>query len=260
MIRLRLRSFAGLLGLLILFLVLEICSASNWLDPRYFPRPSSALIRLFHLAFNNEMSTSGTFYEHLSASLVRFLSGVSIAALFSFLLVLGSGISVTIKRMSSAIIGFLYPLPKSAVFPLLLLVFGINNGAHIALIVLGSVAMMLATSLAGLQRLEAAGYLELARAMKLNRRMTARKVLIPGLLPEFMHSLKLGLSYGLVLLLVGEMIVTRLGVGVLLWAAWDQFNFVDLFAIFYLISLTGFLIFGFFDWLGEKFSVSQRAV
>lgn len=260
MIRHRLRSFAGLFGLLALFLVIEICSASNWLDPRYFPRPSAALMRLFQLAINNEVSTSGTFYEHLSASMTRFLGGICIAAVISFFLVLGSGISITVKRMSSGIIGFLYPLPKSAVFPLLLLVFGINNGAHIALIVLGSVSMMLATSLAGLQRLEAAGYLELARAMKLNRRMTAQKVLIPGLLPEFMHSLKLGISYALVLLLVGEMIVTRLGVGVLLWAAWDQFNFVDLFAIFYLISLTGFLIFGFFDWLGEKFSVSQRAL
>ena len=256
----QLRSFAGLLVLLVLFLLLEICSASNWLDPRYFPRPSMAVARLFTLAIENEVSTSGRFFEHLWASLIRFSSGVCIAALVSFLLVLGSGISITVKRMSSAIIGFLYPLPKSAVFPLLLLVFGINNGAHIALIVLGAVAMMLATSLAGLQRLEAAGYLELARAMKLNRRTTMQKVLIPGLLPEFMHSLKLGLSYSLVLLLVGEMIVTRQGVGVLLWAAWDQFNFVDLFAIFYLISLTGFLIFGIFDWLGEKFSVSQRAI
>jgi ABC-type nitrate/sulfonate/bicarbonate transport system permease component len=260
MIRSRIRSFAGLLGLLLIFFILEASSASGLLDPRYFPRPSTALSRLFSLAINNEVTNSGTFYEHLLASCMRFAAGVSIASAVSFLLVMGSGISVTAKNMSSAVIGFLYPLPKSAVFPLLLLVFGINNGAHIALIVLGSVAMMLATSLAGLQRLEAAGYLELARAMKLNRRMTIRKVLIPGLLPEFMHSLKLGLSYGLVLLLVGEMIVTRQGVGVLLWAAWDQFNFVDLFAVFYLISLTGFMIFGLFDWLGEKFSASQRAV
>lgn len=260
MILKRLSSFAGLLGLIGLLLLLEVLSASNFLDPRYFPRPSEAIVRLGQFALGNEDFASGTFYDHLGASFFRFATGVCLAAIISFALVLGSGMNVAIKRISSAIIGFLYPLPKSAVFPLLLLIFGINNGAHVALIVMGSVSMMLATSLAGLQRLEASGYLELARALKLNRITLARKVLIPGLLPEFMHSLKLGLSYGLVLLIVGEMIVTRLGVGVLLWASWDQFNFVDLFAIFYLISFSGFFIFGFFDWLGEKFSVSQRAV
>lgn len=253
-------SFTGFIGLLVVLFILEALSYANILDPRLFPSPSVSLSRLFELLVENQTTNSGTFHEHLGASLIRFLSGVSIAAVISFFLALGSGINGTTKHVSSALIGFIYPLPKSAIFPLLLIAFGINDGAHISLITLGATAIMLATSLAGLQRLEAAGYLELARSMRLSHKAHAIKVLVPGLLPEFMHSLKLGLSYGLVLLLVGEMIVTRQGVGVLLWAAWDQFNFVDLFAVFYLISLTGFLIFGFFDWLGERFSISQRAV
>lgn len=256
----KLKSFYGLLGLFVLLTLAETLGRMGIIDARYFPFPSNAIRRLVQLIATNEDSSSGFFREHLAASAWRFSIGVILSVAISLVLTMASGISEISKRLSSAIIGFLYPLPKSAVFPLLLLVFGLNDGAHIALITIGSVAMMLATTLAGLQRLEAAGYMEVARILKLRPWITAKKILLPGLLPEFMHGIKLGASYALVLLLVGEMIVTRQGIGVFLWAAWDQFNILDLYAMFYLISVIGFLLFGVFDYLGERFSDSQRAV
>lgn len=256
----RLKSFYGLVGLFFLLAFAEVLGRFDLIDSRYFPFPSHAIRRLVELITSNDDSSSGSFRDHLAASTWRFSIGVFISVIISLFLTMASGISEVSKRLSSAIIGFLYPLPKSAVFPLLLLVFGLNDGAHIALITMGSVAMMLATTLAGLQRLEAAGYMEVARILKIRPWMTAKKVLFPGLLPEFMHGIKLGASYALVLLLVGEMIVTRQGVGVFLWAAWDQFNLLNLYAMFYLISVTGFLLFGIFDYLGERFSDSQKAV
>jgi ABC-type nitrate/sulfonate/bicarbonate transport system permease component len=254
------RSFNGLIGLLGLLLFFEVIASMQLLDTRYFPKPTTALARLFDLVLKNEETSYGAFYEHLQASSIRFIVGVSIAGIFNFLLAIGAGLSEIVKHLSSAIVGFLYPLPKSALFPLFLLLFGLNNVAHIALIAVGAFAIMLPTSIAGLQRLEIAGYLELSRFLRISPLAKLKKVLIPGLMTEFMQSLKLGLSYALVLLLVSEMIVTRQGLGVLLWAAWDQFNFVDLFAIFYFVSFAGLFIFGMFDWLGEKFAVSQRAV
>ena len=256
----KLKSFYGLLGLFVLLALAETLGRMGVIDARYFPFPSNAIRRMVQLVATNEDSSSGLFREHLAASAWRFSNGVILSLAISLVLTMASGFSEISKRLSSAIIGFLYPLPKSAVFPLLLLVFGLNDGAHIALITMGSVAIMLATTLAGLQRLEAAGYMEVARILKIRPWITVTKILLPGLLPEFTHGIKLGASYALVLLLVGEMIVTRQGVGVFLWAAWDQFNILDLYAMFYLVSLIGFLLFGIFDYLGERFSDSQRAV
>lgn len=256
----RIKSFYGLIGLLFLLAITEASGRMGILDARYFPYPTKAVARLIELIVSNEDSASGRFHDHIFASTWRFFVGVTFAIIISLVLTMASGMSEISKRMSSAVIGFLYPLPKSAVFPLLLLVFGLNDGAHIALIAMGSVSIMLATTLAGLQRLEASGYMEIARILKLGSWTIAEKILFPGLLPEFMHGMKLGASYALVLLLVGEMTVTRQGIGVFLWAAWDQFNIVDLYAMFYLISAVGFILFGIFDYLGERFTDSQRAV
>lgn len=256
----KIKSFYGLIGLTFLLATAEALGRLGQFDTRFFPLPSQALLRLAQLIANNEDSSSGLFREHLTASAWRFSNGVAISIVITLFLTVLSGTSETVQRLSSAIIGFIYPLPKSAVFPFLLLLFGVKDGAHIALIAMGAVAVMLATTLAGLQRLEASGYLEIARVLKIDPWVRIRKILLPGLLPEFMHGIKLGASYALVLLLVGEMIVTRQGVGVFLWAAWDQFNMIDLYAIFYLISATGFVLFGMFDYLGERFSDSQRAV
>jgi NitT/TauT family transport system permease protein len=162
--------------------------------------------------------------------------------------------------VANGLIGFLYPLPKSAVFPLLLLIFGIDGGAHVALIAMGAVALMLTTTIAGLSRLEAAGYMEVARILKLKRGQFVVRVLLPGLLPEFVHGLKLGASYGLVLLVVSEMLATRFGIGVFLWAAWDQFKVLDLYAALFLISGVGFVIYGALDAVGTRFQDSQRSV
>lgn len=250
----------GLGFLLVLLLLLEIGARLGGLDARFFPPPSSVIPRMLELFMDRDIGASGSFHAHLIASASRFGIAMVFSIAISLFLTIAAGLGSKFRILMSALIGFLYPLPKSALFPLFLIVFGLGGGAHIAMITLGAVALMLATGLAGLQRLEATGYMELARILKLEPRTVVRKILLPGLLPEFMHGLKLGASYGLVLLIVSEMLVTRFGLGVFLWSAWDQFKILDLYAVMYLISGLGFLIFGIFDMLGEKFADSQRSV
>lgn len=256
----RAKSFTGLVLLVAILLVMELASRFGALDPKFFPPPSSVMSRVIELLKDQDVGASGSFHEHLIASASKFGAAIVVSVVISLILTIAAGLSRTFRTVVSGIIGFLYPLPKSAVFPFLLIVFGIGGGAHVALIALGAIALMLATAVAGLQRLEAAGYMEIVRILKLKPSAIVRKVLLPGLLPEFMHGLKLGASYGLVLLIVSEMLVTRFGLGVFLWSAWDQFKVLDLYAVLYLISGLGFVIFGVFDALGEKFADSQRSV
>ena len=256
----KVRSCLSLSFLLALLIFLEIGARLGGWDARFFPTPSSVLGRMFELFMERDAGASGSFHEHLMASASRFGIALGLSITMSVILTIGAGLSSRFRVLMSALIGFLYPLPKSALFPLFLIVFGLSGGAHVAMIALGAVALMLATGLAGLQRLEAAGYMELVRILKIKPLTIVRKVLLPGLLPEFMHGFKLGASYGLVLLIVSEMLVTRFGLGVFLWSAWDQFKVLDLYAVIYLISGLGFLIFGVFDALGEKFADSQASV
>ena len=256
----RIRPFSGLIWLVAILVATEIACVVGLLDPHFFPRPSTVISRLFQLFSENEITFSGRFLEHVWASTERLLLALAGASIMTLILSIRAGLNEHIRRFLGAIIGFLYPLPKSAVLPLMLLVFGIDGTAQIVLTMIGAVTFMLATIFAGLNRLEASGYLEISRILHLRTKTKVLRVLLPGLLPEFMHGFKLGASYAIVILIVSEMIATRLGVGVLLWASWDQFKILDLYAMLYLICGTGFLIFDLFDFLGEHFVDSQRSV
>jgi ABC-type nitrate/sulfonate/bicarbonate transport system permease component len=85
-------------------------------------------------------------------------------------------------------------------------------------------------------------------------------VTLPGLVPDFVQGLKLGSSYALVLMVVTEMMMTRQGLGVMLWAAWDNFRIVELYSILYLICFLGVGIFVMMETLGEWAMEFQRAV
>jgi NitT/TauT family transport system permease protein len=247
-------AWAGLGLLILLLLVLELgVKWAGW-DARFFPAPSRVLS---HLA---DLADQALFREHLHASLSRWGLGLGLAVGISLALIVLASLWSWARGFLNACAGLLYPLPKSAIFPMFLLLFGIDGAAHVALIALGALSLILATVLAGFHRLEAAGYLPLARNLRLSRWHTLRFVTLPGLVPDFVQGLKLGSSYALVLMVVTEMMMTRQGLGVMLWAAWDNFRIVELYSILYLICFLGVGIFVMMETLGEWAMEFQRAV
>ncbi len=223
-------------------------------DSRFFPAPSTILARL------TLMLQEPSFREHVLASGIRWSLGLCIAMLLSVALVVLASLWSGARSFLNALVGLLTPLPKSAVFPMFLLLFGIEGAGHVALITMGASSLILATLLAGLVRLEAVGYLPLARALSLNRWRTLVRVILPGLVPDFIQGLKLGSNYALVLVVVSEMMMTRKGLGVVLWASWDNFRIVDLYAVLYLICLIGMATFVVFEHLNEWAMDYQKGV
>lgn len=247
--------FAGISVLFLIGLALEVATRFHFVDTRFFPAPTVVLKNLGQLFLFN-----ADFRLHLEASFFRLSLGVLLACATSLLVLIASALSPTARQFMNGITALLYPLPKSALLPFLFLLIGLNNLSHIVLIALGCATLLLTTLDAGLTRLRQAGYLELARVLGLSRRQLLSKVVLPGLVPEVLNGLKLGVSYSIVLLIVSEMMATRYGLGVLMWTSWDQFKIVDLYSVFYLLSGSGLLLFGLFSFLAEVSAEPQRGL
>lgn len=247
--------FAGAVVLFIIGLALEIATRFSFIDTRFFPAPSVVLENLGQLLF-----FSADFQLHLEASFFRLSLGVLLACVVSLFILIAAALSPIARQFMNGIAALLYPLPKSALLPFLFLLIGLSNLSHIVLIALGCATLLLTTLDAGLTRLRQAGYLELARILGLSPFQRLRKVILPGLVPEILNGLKLGVSYSLVLLIVSEMMATRYGLGVLMWTSWDQFKIIDLYSIFYLLSFSGLLLFEFFGTLAEAAAEPQRGL
>src|SRR5215470_7980558 len=110
----RIMSFASPLGLLLIW---EIAGRLGLVDVRFFPVPSSII------GVMAGMIMSGELIEHILISLQRFLLGGIPAIAIGIVM----GISRPVRALVDPLIIATYPIPKSAILPFILLIFGLGE-------------------------------------------------------------------------------------------------------------------------------------
>ena len=109
----RLLNVISPLGLL---LVWELCARFGFIDTRFFPAPSSVLSTLV------EMLGTGELVADTAISLQRLAYGTVVGALPALVLGIVMGLNRPIRALCDPIIAATYPVPKSAILPLALLI------------------------------------------------------------------------------------------------------------------------------------------
>ncbi|MGO1286541.1 MAG: ABC transporter permease, partial [Brachybacterium sp.] len=103
----------------ILLLVLwELSARGQIIDPRFFPPPSRIVTAGY------EMLLDGELWMHTAPTLMRLLVGGGLGALSGIIVGLLMGSSRALNAALGPLFSALYPLPKIAIFPILLMIFG----------------------------------------------------------------------------------------------------------------------------------------
>ncbi len=76
--------------------------------------------------------------------------------------------------------------------------------------------------------------------------------MIKGVSPDILAGIKVGIGYGLVMVVAGEFTVSRDGIGFFMWNAWDQFRITDLYCGLFVLSLMGLIFFYTLDFIDNK--------
>jgi NitT/TauT family transport system permease protein len=140
------------------------------------------------------------------------------------------------------VIYLLYPVPKIALLPIVMLLFGIGNGARVAIVAL-ILFFQILVSTRDAARNVAAQYLLSLRSLGASRRHTLQFVIVPAILPELLSSLRIGTGTALAVLFFSETFGTRLGLGYFVMESWMRLSYVDMFAGVLCLGLCGFLLF-----------------
>src|SRR5205823_6584491 len=106
----------GLLSPAVLLLLWEGLARLGWIDQRFFPAPSSILVGFIHLA------RSGELWVNLSASLTRLFWGYLLGGVPALALGLAMGLYRPVRAIVDPLVATTYPVPKSAILPLVLLI------------------------------------------------------------------------------------------------------------------------------------------
>lgn len=219
------------LGLLLLW---EASSRIGLLDARFFPPPTVVLNTAFTFLLDPARQAD------LIATLGRLGIGIAIGAVPGIVLGLAMGISMTLRLVLDPLVSVLNALPKSALFPLLLLIFGLGEGSRLAMVALGVFIPVVVNSMEGVRSVERV-FFDVAKVFGASRYQVVRTVALPGSIPMVLTSLRLGTGMGVVLGVLAEMLSGKNGLGHILWTSWQVFWVPGLFAALTYAGLIGIL-------------------
>jgi ABC-type nitrate/sulfonate/bicarbonate transport system permease component len=228
----RILSIASPLGLLLAW---ELAADTGLIDVRFFPAPSSIIAKLI------EMARSGELTENVLISLQRIVLGFLLGGVPAIVIGIAMGIWRPIRALVDPLIVATYPIPKSSLLPLILLIFGLGEMSKVMMVAIGVFYPMAINATAGVLQINQI-YLDVGKSFKASPWDTFRTIALPGALPFIMTGVKLGAGLALILIAIAEMVGAKSGIGFMIWSAWETFAVAKMYVGLFVIALIGFAI------------------
>jgi NitT/TauT family transport system permease protein len=215
--------------------VWELAVRGGLISPLFLPAPTEVVAALWNLA------DSGLLWRHLGVSLVRIAGGWSLGTVAGLAVGLAMGIWSLARAVGLPFVSALFPIPKIALLPLLILWLGIGEAPKIATIALG---VFFPTAIAAYSGVDAVprNLIRMAQSFGLSPGDVVAKVVLPGALPNILSGFRVTASIALILLVAAEMIGAEFGIGAFILATGNMMRTDQLMAGVTLLSLLGLVI------------------
>jgi ABC-type nitrate/sulfonate/bicarbonate transport system permease component len=228
----RIISIASPLGLLLAW---ELAAQAGVIDVRFFPAPSSIIRTLI------QMAGTGELFDNVLISLQRIVLGFLLGGVPAVGIGIAMGLWRPIRALVDPLIVATYPIPKSSLLPLILLIFGLGEMSKVVMVAIGVFYPVAINATAGVLQINSI-YLDVGKSFKASRWDTFRTIALPGALPFIMTGVKLGAGLALILIAIAEMVGAKSGIGYMIWSAWETFAVAKMYVGLFVIALIGFAI------------------
>jgi ABC-type nitrate/sulfonate/bicarbonate transport system permease component len=232
----------SLTGILLLW---ELCGRLGFLNPLFFPVPSLIAIAFFTMIGDGEIQAN------LSITLFRVFAGFLIGTIPGIAIGLVMGASEKIRLLLDPVVAATYPVPKLAIFPLLMIIFGIGELSKIVAIAIGCFFLVLINSMAGVRNINKV-YFEVAKNYGADKWQLFTRVILPASLPMIFTGIRLALGTSLIVVVGVEFVSANYGVGALIWNAWETFEIEKLYVGIFLCAILGILFTVILKWVEKR--------
>ncbi len=230
---LRSDAFASIASPVVILLVWETLVRVHLLDARFFPTPSSVIIELV------SMIRSGEIFIHIAWTVSRVAIGTLLGSIPGLVFGVLLGLSPILRTFIQPAISALYPIPKIALFPLVMMIFGIGDASKWVIVAIAVFFQVFFSTLAGVVNIDKI-YLDVASNFKASRWQTYWTIAIPGALPFIFTGLQLGLGMALIVVVIAENFGTQVGVGYIIWQSWQVFEVRNMYVGLIVVAFLGY--------------------
>jgi NitT/TauT family transport system permease protein len=175
---------------------------------------------------------------NILASLRRMAIGFGIAVAISIPLGLMMGRSRYVASFFNPLLMIIYPVPKAALMPIIMLWLGVGDLSKTLVIFLGVSLPVIYHSFQGAKAVEEK-MLWSGAAMGLSAAQRMIRIVLPAALPEILTGCRTGLVLALITMVTSEMIARQSGAGNILFNALDMGQYDTVFAMIIIIGAMG---------------------
>ncbi|MGM0603608.1 MAG: ABC transporter permease [Bacillota bacterium] len=188
---------------------------------------------------------------HLIRSLIRITAAVSISLLLGVSIGLALGMNEKFDEILSPVIYILYPIPKIAFLPVLMILMGLGDLPKVVLITLIIIFQIIVTTRDAVKGLGKELFYSV-RSLGMNKKQIYRHLIIPAVLPKILTSLRISVGTSIAVLFFAENFATTYGIGYFIMNSWSTVNYTAMFSGILALSLLGLALFKIIDIADSK--------
>src|SRR6516164_7928846 len=188
---------------------------------------------------------------NFAASLRRMAIGFGVAVAVSIPLGLLMGRSRAVASFFNPLLMVIYPVPKAALMPIIMLWLGVGDLAKTLVIFLGVSLPVIYHSFEGAKAVEEK-MLWSGAAMGLSAARRMVRIVLPAALPEILAGCRTGLVLALITMITSEMIARQSGAGNILFNALDMGQYDTVFAMIIIVGAMGICLDAAFERMRQR--------
>ena len=193
-----------------------------------------------------ELSSGGTLWPNYWATLQATLIGLLIAIIVGTPIGLALGLLPTVQRVVAPFLSAINAMPRIALAPVFIIVFGITMSAKVALSVSLVLFIMILNAMAGVSAADPEA-MRMMVTLGASRAQILRKVVVPSAMPSILVGVRLSLIYSLLGVIASELIASADGLGQLIARSAGVFDLATVYAVLLLLMVTA----AFFNTVSE---------
>jgi NitT/TauT family transport system permease protein len=209
---------------------LELASRLAWIDPVSFIPPS----RMAQGAW--QLLASGDYTEDILLTLGSAALAVLLAVAAGFMFGVLLFRWPRVRRVLDPLLMSYYAVPIFVVYPILIVLMGLNRWPLIGLGFLFAVVAMAVNTLNGLERVPRV-LLRTARVLRMSAFDEVRLITLPASMPFVFTGIKLAVVYAFVAIVAGEFVLSGSGFGYRIAFAYNNFDNPSMYGLMLLLLL-----------------------
>jgi NitT/TauT family transport system permease protein len=213
------------------------------------PSPVVIYIKIFNI-FKKSIAI------HALYSIGRVFIGVFISLLLGVMLGYLMGYYERVDKLLSPLVYFTYPVPKMALLPIVMLLFGLGEMSKIIMLVLIVIFQIIIAARDAVKAIPKEAYHSLY-SLGAGRLQIFKEIVAPASFSEVLTSTRLALGTAVSILFFTETYGTEYGMGFFIMDSWMRVNYIEMYAGIVVLSIIGVLIFILID-IVEAYLCSWR--